>query len=299
MKPADFDYQRAASLSDAVEALAANPAAAKVLAGGQSLVPLMNLRRVTPRLIVDINGLSELDYVAERDGGVAIGAIARQAFVEASPLVAARCPLIVDALNFVGHPQVRNRGTIVGSLAHHDSAAELPVVAVTLGAQFTLAAAGQQRTVVADDFFQGHLATAANPTEIVTEVWFPAQTPGTGWSFVEVARRHGSFAIVGVAATVEVSNGLISRATLALGGVAGRPLRCRAVEASLAGKPATTATIAAAGALAAQEKALSPEDDLQATASYRRAVVAVLVEQALQEAARRSVAERKRRLRDG
>jgi CO/xanthine dehydrogenase FAD-binding subunit len=296
MKPADFDYVRPASLSEAAEVLAACPEGAKILAGGQSLVPLMNLRMVTPRLIVDINGIRELDYVAGRDGGVAIGAIARQAFVEASSLVTAGCPLIVEALSFVGHPQVRNRGTVVGSLAHHDPAAELPAVAVALGAQFTLRTAGaRSRTMDADDFFQGRFATAADPAEIVTEVWFPAQRPGTGWSFVEVARRHGSVAIVGVAASVEVSAGLVARAALALGGVADRPVRCSVAESYLLGRPPDGATIAAAGALAAEEEMLSPANDLQATAQYRRAVVPVLVEQALQEAARKSAAGRGRR----
>lgn len=181
MKPAEFDYVRPAAVSEAVEALASRPDDAKVLAGGQSLVPMMNFRLAAPGLLVDINRIPGLDTVEERDGGVAIGAIARQHDVETSPLVRRACPLLAEGLRHVGHPQLRTRGTVVGSLVHADPAAETPAVALALGARMTLVGPGGVRTVEAADFFTTYFTANVAPDEITT--WSPpsgpARTPAT------------------------------------------------------------------------------------------------------------------------
>lgn len=288
MKPAEFDYVRPTTISGAVDVLASEPDDARVLAGGQSLVPLMNFRLAAPGLLVDINRIDELNHIEQRDGGVAIGAIARQADAEASPIVRSACPLVADALHYVGHPQLRNRGTVVGSLAHHDPAAELPAVAVALNARMTLVGPAGQRLVDADEFFTSHFTTAAEADELLTEAWFPAQGSGVGSAFVEIARRPGDFAIVGVAAVLEVSDDTVTAARVAVSGMGARPIRCVAVEATVTGRPAVDESFARAATVVPDEARLSPSDDVHATASYRRSVMPVLIESALAKAAARA-----------
>lgn len=290
MKPVDFEYVVPQTVDDAVNYLASHGENARILAGGQSLVPLLNLRMVRPSILVDINGVDGLDYIEERDGGVAIGATARQADVEHSALIAGRCPLIVEALHEAGHPQIRNQGTVVGSLTHNDPAAELPAVAVALGARLTVAGPNEdRRTVDAADFFVSYFTTSLAPNELVTEVWFPAFEPQTGWSFMEIARRHGDFALAGVAATLTLADdGTIRDARIGLAGVADRPIRSAAAEEALRGQPATRDVFSAAGSAAAGDEAVDPASDIHATADYRRDVTAVLVERALATAARRA-----------
>ena len=288
MKPADFEYVRPSSVLEAVEALAASPDDAKILAGGQSLVPMMNFRLATPALLVDINRIPELDVVEARDGGIVIGAATRQADVEASALVLQHCPLLAEGLGHVGHPQLRTRGTVVGSLVHADPAAETPAVALALGARVTVSGPGGARTIAAADFFETYFTTDVAPDEVATEVWFPSAPEGSGSAFVEIARRPGDFAMVGVAATLQVADGNIVTAAVAVSGMADRPVRLGGVEAALEGARSDVATFAAVAPTAADEEGLRPSDDVHATGAYRRTVLPVLVEQALTTAARRA-----------
>lgn len=290
MKPVEFDYVRAGSLREAVDALASRPGEAKVIAGGQSLVPLMNFRLVTPSLLVDINRIPGLDLIEQVDSELRIGATTRQADVQADPLVRAGWPLLSEALAHVGHPQLRNRGTVVGSLVHHDPAAELPAVAVALDALVTLTGPAGERTVAADDFFRTYFTTDVAEDEVATSVRFPAPPPGAGSAFVEIARRPGDFAMVGVAALVQVRDQSIVGARIAVSGVGERPVRCRHAEAWLTGRRPDEDTCAEAGRVAATEPGIAPRDDVHATAAYRRRVLPVLVRRALLTAAHRAAA---------
>jgi CO/xanthine dehydrogenase FAD-binding subunit len=214
MKPAEFDYVRAGSLGEAVDALASRPGEAKVLAGGQSLVLMMNFRLATPSLLVDINRVPDLDRVERPDGGLRIGATARQADVEGDPAVQLGWPLVSEALHHVGHPQLRTRGTVVGSLVHHDPSAEMPAVALALEAQMTLAGPAGERTVLAGEFFQTYFTTEIADDEVATSVWFPAPPEGAGSAFIEIARRPGDFTMVGVAALVQTRDRDVTAARL-------------------------------------------------------------------------------------
>lgn len=287
MKPAPFDYVRPASVAEALAALGESDEA-KVLAGGQSLVPLMNFRLAAPELLVDINRIAGLDYIRQTDGGIAIGATARQASVQAATLVHEQCPLLAEALGHIGHPQLRTRGTVVGSLAHHDPAAELPAVAVALGATVTVAGQSGSRRVAAADFFHGTFTTDVAEDEIATEVWFPNAPEATGSAFAELARRPGDFAMVGVAATIQLRDEVIASATVVLSGMADRPVRCTQTEDRLTGAPATESTFTAAAAAADREPQLRPPDDVHATSGYRRRVLGPLIVEALSTAADRA-----------
>jgi aerobic carbon-monoxide dehydrogenase medium subunit len=254
---------------------------AKVLAGGQSLVPLLNFRLATPAVLVDINGIPGLDQIREESGGITIGATVRQADALASPLIARRVPLLPVALAHVGHPQIRSRGTVVGSLVHHDPAAELPAVAVALDARITLQRSDGRRTVGAGQFFLSSYTTDTAAEELATEVWLPASPPGSGAAYEEISRRHGDFALVGVAAEITVNASQITRAVLAFSAVADHPVRAWGVEALLVGKPPTAEVFRAAADAAAAEEGLNPISDMHASATYRREVLPGLVERAL------------------
>jgi carbon-monoxide dehydrogenase medium subunit len=288
MKPASFEYWAPASLDEAVELLSGfdDPGDAKVLAGGQSLVPLMNLRLAQPRHIVDLNGIEEMTSIG-RDGDVlVIGAMCRQRTAERSPQVRKACPLMIEALRNVAHPPIRNRGTVGGSIAHADPAAELPTLAVCLDAELVVRGTGGERVVPAADFFLGFLTTALAEDEVLTAVRLQAAGPGSGAAFEEVARRHGDFAMVGVAATVRLDGDTVSEARIAVSGVAGQPLRTKDVEKSLVGRPANDETFAAAGAAA--RTGLNPSSDLHASGAYRKHVAGVLIARALRSAAVRA-----------
>ncbi|MBI3964102.1 MAG: FAD binding domain-containing protein, partial [Chloroflexi bacterium] len=210
MKPASFEYFAPTSLDEAIALLSQHGEDAKVLAGGQSLVPLMNMRLARPGVIVDLNRVSGLDYVREHDGGLAFGAITRQRVAERSDLVRARNPLLAEAIPFIGHTAIRNRGTVGGSIAHADPASELPAVAAALDAEMVIRGPEGERVATPDEFFLGYLTTAIEPTEILTEVRFPAWPAGAGWCFLELSRRHGDFAIVGLGVMVVMgSNGSV------------------------------------------------------------------------------------------
>jgi carbon-monoxide dehydrogenase medium subunit len=286
MKPPAFEYVAVASTDEAVAELAGHGDAAKLLAGGQSLVPMLNLRLAAPARLVDLNRVAALAYVEERAGGVAIGAMTRQRAVERSALVAARVPLLADALPWVGHTAIRNRGTIGGSLAHADPAAELPAVAVCLDARFTVREAGGTRTIGARDFFKGYLTTALAPTEMLTEIWFPSAPAGSGAAWIELARRHGDYALVGVAAAVTLDDSIVREARLALIGVDGLPVRATAAETLLAGERLSEASIAAAAD--SVRRSIAPPADIHATAAYRRHVAGVLTTRALTRAGERA-----------
>jgi len=287
VKPAPFDYVAPASLDEALGVLAQRADEAKVLAGGQSLVPLLNMRLARPALLVDLNRLSDLAYLLPNDGGVAIGALTRQRAAERASLIAERVPLVAGAAAYIGHPAIRNRGTVGGSLAHADPVSELPCVALALDAQIVARSQKGERTIPAESFFQSVFTTALDPSEILTEVRIPALPARTGWGFEELARRHGDFAIIAVAALLSLRpDGTIDRARLSYAGAADRPLRARKAEAALAGQRPSSDIFEEAARVAAGD--LDPPSDLHATADYRRTVAVALTRRALAAAQQRA-----------
>ncbi len=286
MKAAEFDYIRADSVAAACEALAAaGPGEEhKIVAGGQTLVPLMAMRLARPSLLVDIDGIPGLDGIDAGDGVVAVGAMTRQRAAELSPAIRGELPLLAKALRFVGHLQTRNRGTVGGSLVHGDPAAEIPLVAVALDAELEAEGTGGRRVCPADGFFEAPMVTAIAPDECLVEARFPVWTGGRiGTGFREVASRQGDFAIVAAAAQVALDpDGTCSRIAAALGGVAPRPVRIAALEDALTGARLDDGAIDAA--LASVEAAIEPDDDLHATAAYRGRVAKVLLGRAIREA---------------
>jgi aerobic carbon-monoxide dehydrogenase medium subunit len=287
VKPAPFDYVAPASLDEALGVLAQRADEAKVLAGGQSLVPLLNMRLARPALLVDLNRLSDLAYLRANDGGVAVGALTRQRALERASLVAERVPIVAGAAAYIGHPAIRNRGTVGGSLAHADPVSELPCVALALDAQIVARSQKGERAIPAEAFFQSVFTTALDPSEILTEVRIPALPARTGWGFEELARRHGDFAIIGVAALLSLRpDGTIDRARLSYAGAADRPLRARKAEAALAGQRPSADNFEEAARVAAGE--LDPPSDLHATAAYRRTVAVALAKRALAAAQQRA-----------
>jgi aerobic carbon-monoxide dehydrogenase medium subunit len=253
-----------------------------VLAGGQSLVPLLNFRLARPDHIIDLGRLAALGTVDETPGGLVVGAMVRQSQAERSPAVAARCPLLAAALPWIAHPPIRARGTIGGSLAHADPAAELPSVAVALDATFVAVSTRGRREIAAADFFQAHLTTALEPDELLAAVRFPAAAAGTGAAFCEVSRRRGDFAMAGVAAQVTLADGAIVDARICVSGVAGVPLRCAGSERALLGSRAGAGTLRLAADAALD--ILDPPGDLHATAGYRKHAAGVLLRRAVAEA---------------
>jgi aerobic carbon-monoxide dehydrogenase medium subunit len=286
MKPPRFDYLLPRSLEEALAILARHGEAAKVLAGGQSLVPLLNFRLVRPAHLVDLNEVPGLDAIRVDDGVLALGAMARQRAVETSPLVQERCPLLADALPQIGHPQIRNRGTVGGSLAHADPAAELPAVVAALDGELVVRSARGERRLAAERFFVGYLTTAAEPDELVVEARLPVAPPRTGTAFLEVSRRHGDFALVGVAVTVTVDDGgVCTRCAIALTGVGPTPVVARDAARPLVGvKPAAEAFDEVARRVAAP---LHPDGDLHASSDYRKHLAGVLTRRALARAVAR------------
>jgi carbon-monoxide dehydrogenase medium subunit len=286
VKPPAFEYVAVASTEEAVAQLAAHGDDARILAGGQSLMPILNMRLATPGRLVDLNRIGTLSYIVERAGGVAIGAMTRQRTAERSQLVAAAIPLLAEALPWVGHSAIRNRGTIGGSLAHADPAAEVPAVAVCLDARFTVRGEAGERTIAAREFFRGYLTTALAPTELLAEVWFPSALPGSGAAWIEFARRHGDYALVGVAAVVTLEGPTVRRASLAVIGVDGVPVRVVDAERLLIGVSLSAESMAAAAE--SVRRTLEPHDDIHATAAYRRHLAGILTVRALTRAGERA-----------
>ena len=286
MKPPPFDYLAPASVEEALALLGDLGEGARALAGGQSLVPLLNFRLIRPRHLVDLNGLTELAGIREDDGQLVIGAMTRQRAVERSALVRARCPLLAEAMPQIGHVQIRNQGTIGGSLAHADPAAELPAVVAALDGELVLRSARGQRMVKPEQFFVTYFTTAAGPAELLVEVRLPVIPPRTGSAFMEVSRRHGDFALVGVAATVTVDEaGVCTGSALALTGVGRTPVVAREAARALVGVKPTAEAVDDVGRRVAD--AVRPDSDLHASSEYRKHLAGVLTRRALARAAER------------
>jgi aerobic carbon-monoxide dehydrogenase medium subunit len=281
MKSAAFAYDAPERLNEAVALLQEHGTEAKILAGGQSLVPLMNMRLAKPSVLVDINRIAELQYIRrEADGSLAIGAGTRQITAERSPEVAAGWPVLVEALRQVGHSTIRNRGTIGGTLAHADPTAELPTLAVALDASFGLVGPRGERTVRAREAYLSYLTTVLEPDEILTEVRFPSTSPQSGAAFLEISRRHGDYALVSAAATVTVDDaGRCTEASVALGGVAPTPVLAGPSNGELRGRSLDEATLRDASRQYTAD--LRPPSDVHADAEYRSEVAAVLTRRAL------------------
>ena len=287
MKPPPFEYHAPASLEEAVALLGEHGDEAKVLAGGQSLVPLLAMRLARPAHLVDINDVAGLDAIADRGDHLAFGATVRERSAERSAVVREKVPLLAEALPLVGHVAIRNRGTVGGSMAHADASAELPAVALATEADMVVRSGRGQRSMAAEEFFTGHFTTAMADDECLVEVRIPVSPRGAGWSFQEVARRHGDFALVGVGAMVVLDgDGAITEGRVCLMGVADRPVRARKAEAALVGARPTAETFAAAATEATAE--LEPSSDVHGSAAFRRHLAAVTVRRALAEAAARA-----------
>jgi carbon-monoxide dehydrogenase medium subunit len=280
MKPPKFDYHAPASIDEAVALLARD---AKVLAGGQSLMPMLNFRLARPAALVDVNRIAALAYIREENGTVAFGAMTRQRTIEFSPVVAARLPLLREATRWVGHLPIRSRGTIGGSIAHADPSAEYPAVLTALGGEVVVQGPRGRRTVKAADLFETYLTTTLAAEELVVEVRLPAMPVGAGYAFEEFARRHGDFAIVGIAAMVVGRAGeRCALARLASAGAGPVPVRLRAAEEILERDGLGAAAIEAAAARAAE--LVQPDADVHASAEYRRHLTRVLTGRALRRA---------------
>jgi carbon-monoxide dehydrogenase medium subunit len=282
-----FAYHRASSLAEAQKLLAANPGA-KLLAGGHSLLPLMKLRLASPGALVDIGRVAELKGITAAAGGVRIGAMTTHGAIAASDVVRAQCAVLAEAAGQIGDPAVRNRGTIGGSVAHADPAADLPTVLLALGATLDIAGANGVRTVEAKDFFLGMMATALGDGEVLTSVWVPAVPKGTGAAYVKFSHPASRYAVIGVAAVLAAQGGTCSQASVAIGGLVPAPVRLGAVEAAVTGKRLDAAAIDGAAAAAAGALGGDVLGDLFASAEYRRAVAGTYVARALTAAAARA-----------
>jgi carbon-monoxide dehydrogenase medium subunit len=281
VKAAPFEYVAASTLDEAVSILAEHGDAAKVLAGGQSLVPLLVMRLARPELVVDINGIPGLDHVGVEDGVLRVGALARQRAVEQDPAVREAFPLVTEAVETIGHVAIRNRGTVGGSVVHADPAAEWPALLLALDGEVDVVGPTGDRTIGADELFMTVMTTSLAPDEIAREVRLrlPSGAGTVGTSFLELARRHGDFAIVGVAAVQGVDGGVVTHCRLALSGVGDTAVRARNAEASLVGSAPDDAALAAAARMAGDE--IQPSADIHGSAAYRRKVASVLVRRGL------------------
>ena len=280
MKPAPFNLLRPRTVDEALALLRSHGDEAKILAGGQSLVPLMNFRLAQPRNLIDVNGVEGLDQIGLNDKTLTVGAMVRQRDVERSAVIAERLPILREAIEQVAHPAIRNRGTVGGSLVHADPSAELPLLAVALDATYHLRSAGASRRVAAKDFYQGYLLTDIAPDELLVAVDFHLPPRNCGWCCAEIARRHGDFAIVAVAVLLDCGGDrTINFARVALGGVGPAPQRASAVEQALLGGRPGDELFRRAGDVAAQS--VDPPADIHASASYRRHLAGVLARRAL------------------
>jgi CO/xanthine dehydrogenase FAD-binding subunit len=288
MKPAPFEYEAPRTIDEALALLADHGEDGKVLAGGQSLVPLMNFRLARPEVLVDINDVQELSYLRRADGRLHIGALTRHAQAEASPLVRERWPLVTEALRWVGHAQIRNRGTVGGSVAHSDPAAELPVAMTALGARFHVRSKERgARALTAEDMFIDQLQSGLADDELLCEIEVPALPDAAGWAFTEYARRQGDFALGGAAVLLEPNGagGTVARASIALLGAGPIPLGAAAAEDALAGQALTPAVAREAAADAV--RGINPTGDMHGSSEYRRELIGTMVERALLAAAAR------------
>jgi len=289
MKPAPFDYYAPTTVDQALAHLAEHGYEAKVLAGGQSLVPMMNFRLVQPSVLVDLNSIPDLAFIhPEEGGGLRIGALTRHYQVEVDPLVAARTPLLYEAVPKIGYPQIRRRGTLGGSLCHADPSAELVAVSVALNGRFRLRSPKGERWVPAQDFFIGLFTTVLEPDELLVEVALPPPPVQTGASFMEVARRRHDFALVGVAVVVSLDGkGVIRQARMVFLSAGDRPMQAHKAANVLLGQAPTPEAFRAAAEIAASDD-IDPSSDIHATAEFRRHLAKVLARRALDQACRRA-----------
>ena len=286
MKPAKFDYHDPTTLDEALDLMSLYGEGARPLAGGQSLVPLMNFRLLHPAHIIDLNGVGDLDYLKVNNGKLRIGATTRQRALERSPVVAQRLPLLRDATSFIGHVQIRTRGTVGGSIAHAFPSAELPVAMVTLGASLQLRSQTGRRIVRAEDFFLSTMTTVLAANELLTEIEVPALPANCGWSYQEVSRRHGDFALAGAASVIALGDkGTIKQGRLTLPGAT--PIRAGEAEQPLLGKKPPEPLFKNAAARATEN--LEQDSDIHASAEYRQSACHVLARRALIQAAERAV----------
>ncbi len=286
MKPAPFKYHAPATVDETLALLAKYGYEGKVLAGGQSLIPMMNFRLAQPAVLVDLNNIPELSFIQpNRDGGVRIGAMTRQRQVEHDPLIAEAAPMVHAAMPKIAYPQIRTRGTFGGSLAHADPSAELPAISVALEARFRVRGQRAERWVTAAQFFQGFFTTVLKPDELLVEVALPPMPRHSGWSFMEVARRHHDFALVGVAALVILSEAkdLCQEAKLVFFSVGEGPVPANHAVQVLRSQAPTAEAIREAAEVAARDD-VDPTTDINASADYRRHLVGVLGRRALTEA---------------
>ena len=291
MKPARFEYAAPRTTQEALALLARHGSGAKVLAGGQSLLPVLNFRLARPSVLIDLNGIPGLDTIEEdpTTRELVIGALARQSDVERAPVVARLNPLLAEALRHVGHRTIRNRGTVVGSLAHADPAAELPLVLVTLEGRVKLANGERERWVTAREFFVSYLTTALEPDELLIEARFPVLKEGSGWAIEEFSRRNGDFALAAACVTLEIVSGVVARCAVAVAGGGPTPVRAPDAERALTGHELSDAVITEAAALAAA--GCEFDSDIHGSAEYRRHLTQTLVGRALSAArARHSAA---------
>jgi len=279
MKPAAFEYIVSDSVDMAVASLAQAGGDAKIIAGGQSLVPMLNFRLLRPSVLVDINRIPDLAYVREDGNVIRVGALTRHHQLETSPLIAAHFPVLSEAMAHVAHLAIRNRGTIGGSLSHADPAAELPMMALLLDAELRIVSSAATRTVAARDFFRDALSVDLAEDEIVTEIVLPKLPPNTGWGFEEVARRSGDFALAAVAVTLALSDGRIAQARIAMTGVAPTARRVAEAERLLIGQRLDDGV--GSDVIEAVRAAAEPPTDLHASSDYRRHLVGVLAARAL------------------
>ena len=284
MKPAKFDYHAPAAVDEAVALLQRYGGDAKVLAGGQSLMPMLNFRLARPAALVDLNRIPALAYIREDNGTVAFGAMTRQRTIEFSPVVAARLPLLREATRWVGHLPIRSRGTIGGSLAHADPSAEYPAVLTALDGEVVVQGPRGRRTVRAGALFETYLSTTLAPDDLLVEVRLPAMPAGSGYAFEEFARRHGDFAIVGIAAMIVRERGRCTTARLATAGAGPVPVRLRAAEEILERDGLGADAIESAAGSAAE--LVQPDSDVHASAEYRRHLTRVLTARAIKRALR-------------
>jgi carbon-monoxide dehydrogenase medium subunit len=282
MKPPRFEYFSPDTIAEAVSLLERFAGNGRVLAGGQSLMPLLNMRLARPAALVDINRIAELGALRTWDGGVSIGATVRQRALQREQLISGRLPIVLDIAPHIGHQQIRSRGTICGSLAHADPAAELPALAVAVGAEMVATGPRGVRTIPASEFYRGYLTTSLQAAEILTEVRFPAPPPEMAWSFIEMSRRHGDFALVGVIAGLSVARGTIQEVRVVHFGVGPKPIRASDTERMLVGAPPGEDAFGAAADSAS--RFVDPTTDVHATAEYRRSVAGALTRRALQQA---------------
>ncbi|MFC4767742.1 FAD binding domain-containing protein [Effusibacillus consociatus] len=288
MKPSSFDYYRPSSVAEAFQLLTESGDEGKLIAGGQSLVPILNMRLSAPECLIDINGLQDLNYIRHEGGWIKIGALTRQRDVEKSDLIREKCPLLSEAVPFIGHMQTRNRGTVGGSVVHADPTAELPLSLLAINATAVIQSAEESREVELSDFFITYLTTDIMPGELLTEVRIPVESVPKGYSFQEYSRRHGDFALVAAGCVLDTdSEGRITFARLTLGGVDAIPVLAEDAVDILVGEKLTGSLLEEAGRIAAAN--VDPEGDLHGSRKYRLHLAQVFAKKAIQTAYQRAL----------